>query len=83
MRIAYFYLMRNDPSNVGIAAPLHKKYWDELNLNHYVGGPFVDFSGGLITFEVENIQQAQEIVNDDPFVVEDLLEQSWVKQWMS
>jgi hypothetical protein len=32
-------------------APKHAAYWHELRLPEYVGGPFADRSGGLISFE--------------------------------
>jgi hypothetical protein len=48
----------------------------------YEGGPFADKSGGLITFEADSVEAAQRIIAADPFVREELLESSVVKQWM-
>jgi uncharacterized protein YciI len=56
-------------------------YWGDLGLGHYLGWPFADRSGGLITFESDSLSQAAQLVADDPFVQEDLLERRWVKQW--
>jgi uncharacterized protein YciI len=47
-----------------------------------VGGPFADRSGGLITFDADSLEQAAGIIAADPFVQEELLESSVVKQWM-
>ncbi len=47
-----------------------------------MGGPFTDRSGGLITFDADSLEQAEGIIAADPFVLEELLESSVVKQWM-
>jgi hypothetical protein len=47
MRFLYFYLMRDAPDRVRAVAPEHAAYWRELGLPDYLGGPFVDRSGGL------------------------------------
>lgn len=82
MRVLYLYWMKDDPDRVGAIAPRHASYWRELGLPEYVGGPFGDRSGGLITFEVDSLEQAQTIIAADPFVREEVLESSVVKQWM-
>jgi uncharacterized protein YciI len=81
MRFAYFYLMRNAPDHVRAAASRHAAYWHELRLRSYLGGPFVDRSGGLITFEASSHTEAEKLVADDPFAQEDLVEQRWLKEW--
>jgi uncharacterized protein YciI len=81
MRIAYFYLMRDQPDRVRAVAPDHATYWRDLRVPGYVGGPLGDRSGGLITFEAESPQDADELVANDPFVRADLLESAWVKEW--
>jgi uncharacterized protein YciI len=82
MRFLYFYVMRDAPDRVRAAAPEHAGYWRELGLREYLGGPFVDRSGGLITFDAGSSAEAEQLVADDPFVREDLLERRWVKEWM-
>jgi uncharacterized protein YciI len=74
MRILYFYLMSDAPDRVRTVAPRHAAYWRELGLGQYLGGPFADRSGGLITFEADSIFEAEQLVADDPFVQEDLLQ---------
>ena len=81
MRILYFYLMSDAPDRMRTVAPRHAAYWRELGLDHLLGGPFADRSGGLITFEAGSLSEAEQLVADDPFVQEDLLEQRWVKEW--
>lgn len=81
MRIAYSYLMRDDPDRVRAVAPDHAAYWHDLDLPAYLGGPMADRSGGLITFEAGSVGEAEQLVASDPFVRADLLERAWVKEW--
>jgi len=62
MRVLYFYLMRNAPDRVRTAVPDHAEYWGTLGVHAYLGGPFADRSGGLITFEVASIDEAKRLV---------------------
>jgi uncharacterized protein YciI len=83
MRFLYFYLMRAVPDRVRMVAPEHAAYWRKLGLPDYVGGPFADRSGGLITFQAGSVPAANQLVAHDPFVREDLLERRWVKEWIT
>jgi hypothetical protein len=83
MRIAYFYRMKDDPDRIRMVAPEHAAYWRDLGLPGYLGGPFADRSGGLISFEAESVETAERIIAADPFVREELLESSVVRQWMA
>lgn len=78
---AYFYLMKADPDRVRVVAPKHASYWMGLRLGHYRGGPFDDRTGGLITFDADDAEQAERAVREDPFVLEGLIEARWLKKW--
>ena len=52
-RFAYIYFMRDDPDRVRAAVPKHVSHWHGLVLSGYVGSPFEDHTGGLITFDAE------------------------------
>jgi uncharacterized protein YciI len=81
-RFLYIYLMAQRSSDkIAPVAPLHAAYWQRLGLPGYVGGPFADRTGGMITFVAEGPADAEAAVASDPFVVERLLERSWVKAW--
>jgi len=82
MRFAYHYLMKDAPDRVRAVAPEHADYWHGLALRGYLGGPFMDRSGGLITFEIGDESEAARLVGDDPFVREDMIEEYWLKEWV-
>jgi hypothetical protein len=82
MRFLYFYLMTDAPDQIGKAGPRHAAYWVERGLPKYLGGPFADRSGGLITFEAASMDEARAVVDDDPFVRESLLTDGWLKEWL-
>ncbi len=81
-RFVYFYFMKQEPGRIQPAVPWHVAYWKKCNLQEYLGGPFADRSGGLITFEEKSMAEATRIIMGDPFVSEDLLEDKWIKEWI-
>ena len=83
MRIMYSYMMREEPDRVRAVAPQHAAYWRALGARGYLGGPFADRSGGLITSEIDSNEEASRLIAADPFVEQDLLEASWMKQWIT
>jgi uncharacterized protein YciI len=82
MRFLYLYLMKDAPDRVRWLAPDHVNYWQGLRLDDYLGGPFADRSGGLITFETGSVSEAERLVGNDPFLRADLIERHWAKEWM-
>ena len=80
-RYAYFYLMKANPDAVRLVAPRHAAYWNKRQLAGYVGGPFADHTGGLITFEANDDLEAQGTVTADPFTLEGLIAVHWLKEW--
>ena len=80
-RFAYFYFMKNDPEGIGKAIAAHVEHWKSSALPDYMGGPFADRSGGLISFSARSPEQADLLVRNDPFVTADLIAQKWLKEW--
>jgi uncharacterized protein YciI len=78
----YFYFNLNEPEKIRRVVPAHIQYWKTTNLKSYSGGPFSDRSGGLISFSALSLEEATEIILQDPFIQEDLIEQKWIKEWM-
>ena len=83
MRFAYVYFMKREPDRVRAIAPQHAAYWQQLALRDYRGGPFADRSGGLITFDAESPERAEDLVSGDPFLREQLLERHSIKEWIT
>lgn len=83
VRYAYFYFMKNEPERIRVLASNHAAHWRGLELSGYVGGPFGDRGGGLITFEAGDRMEAERAVAEDPFLTEDLLEEYWLKEWVT
>jgi uncharacterized protein YciI len=81
MRILYFYFMKDAPDQVRGAAARHAAYWRDLALREYLGGPFADRLGGLITFETDSRDEAERFVANDPFALEQLIDLHWVREW--
>jgi len=79
---AFFYLMKNDPEKIRDIVPEHIRYWKDSEPTGYSGGPFTDRSGGLILFEAENMEAAKELAMKDPFVIKEVIENKWVKEWI-
>ena len=80
-RFAYFYFMKNEPDGIGQTIRAHVEHWQGSGLADYMGGPFSDRSGGLISFSAKDSEQADSLVRNDPFVVANLVAQKWLKEW--
>jgi uncharacterized protein len=80
-RFVFLYFMKKDPDLIREIAPSHAVYWKTRQLERYLGGPFADRTGGLITFETTTIERAMELVEGDPFMTHDLLDAKWVQEW--
>lgn len=74
--------MKNIPEKIVPIIPLHIEYWKKQNLENYLGGPFADKTGGLITFESSEIEKALQIAENDPFNDYEVVESKWVKEWI-
>ena len=81
-RFVFFYFMKNKPEGIGSAVPGHIDYWRNLDLEDYLGGPFADRSGGMITFAATDMDEVARIVSADPFMTNDLIEQKWIREWV-
>jgi uncharacterized protein YciI len=80
-RFIFFYTMGADPARIRDTAAAHVAYWADAALSNYAGGPFADRSGGLITFDADDLAQAAAMVEGDPFLAEGLLRDHWLKEW--
>lgn len=76
----FYYFMKEENELIKKSAPNHASYWHFLKQS---GGPFQDFSGGFVCFRAKNHQEAQIIVNQDPFFKDNLLSQYWLQEWFN
>lgn len=81
-RFVYFYFNRNEPEKIRQVVPAHIEYWKTANIQGYMGGPFADRTGGLISFVASNAEEAAEVIQNDPFVMENVIDQKWIKEWV-
>lgn len=82
-RFVFFYFNRNEPEKIRQVVPAHVEYWKTASPKGYMGGPFGDRTGGLISFLAPSLGDATEIILQDPFILEDLISQKWIKEWIS
>lgn len=81
--IIFFYTMKNEPELIKGLVSEHIRYWENLNLVNYKGGPFIDRSGGLITFLFDDLEQAKKIINEDPFIKGNVISDIHIKVWIA
>jgi uncharacterized protein len=60
----------DDGEKVSSLRPNHREYMDELFAQGTLiaGGPFNDGSGALFVYDVDSVEDAQAIVDADPFL---------------
>ena len=81
-RFVYFYFNRNEPEKIRQVVPVHVRYWKMANRKGYMGAPFADRTGGLISFAASNLEEAMKIILQDPFILENLIAEKWIKEWI-
>jgi uncharacterized protein YciI len=81
-RFVFFYFNRNEPEKIRQVVPAHVEYWRTAGLIGYMGGPFGDRTGGMVSFVAPSLLVATNIIMRDPFVLEKLVDQTWIKEWL-
>ncbi|GMT48485.1 MAG: hypothetical protein IEMM0008_0024 [bacterium] len=81
-RYIYFYLVSDDPAGIQNVIPHHINFWMGQQLEDYSGGPFTDRSGGMITFMAKDMDEAQSVIFQDPFIQSDLIVTKYIKEWL-
>jgi hypothetical protein len=80
-RFVFFYLNRNEPEKIRRMVSAHVHYWKTAPVKAYQGGPLGDRTGGMISFFAPSLQEATDIILQDPFILEDLITEKWIKDW--
>ena len=81
-RFIFFYVNRNEPDKIKRVVPAHIDYWKNSGVKDYLGGPFGDRTGGLISFVASSLEEANEVILGDPFILEDLIAEKRIKEWI-
>lgn len=81
-QFVFFYLMKDKAEQIRDVVPMHVSYWSDKGSANYTGGPFADRSGGMILFQAADMHSAEQLAHNDPFVIQDVIESSWVKEWI-
>jgi uncharacterized protein YciI len=82
-RFIFLYTMGDDVAAIRQAVAAHVAYWEGARLDGYLGGPFADRSGGAITFNAGDLEQAAALAAGDPFHVQGLLREHQVREWLA
>jgi uncharacterized protein len=79
MRYAAIIEYINDAEKVQSVRPVHREYLGKLRESGRLAasGPFTDGSGALIIYEAESPEEAERLLQDDPFHAAGVF-QSWV-----
>ena len=85
MKILYAAILKMiDPVKDAEILEEHIEY-----LNKYIAsgkifakGPFLDHSGGLVIFETENVEEAKELIDNDPVIINNTRSYE-LKEWKS
>ncbi|GBE16145.1 MAG TPA: hypothetical protein ENH32_07215 [Proteobacteria bacterium] len=81
-RFAFFYFFKVTSDRLLEVVPEHIDYWAKMDPPGYMGGPFGDGAGGMILFSAESMDEAEKITALDPFVLQDIMGQMWVREWV-
>jgi uncharacterized protein YciI len=82
-RFIFCYMMTDDAEAVASTVGAHVAYWKDAKPDGYLGGPFADRSGGVITFLAADRDIAAGLVGLDPFVREGVVRDWWVREWLA
>jgi uncharacterized protein len=63
--------------------PRHRAYLEELSRRRQVlaAGPFSDDTGALIIYAVDDEEELERLLADDPYVAEDVFGTRSVREW--
>ena len=79
---AFVYFMKDTPHKIREVVPYHVDYWNHNRPERYVGGPFADRTGGLISFEASSQSRKRAALSTMTLSVSmDCSKTSWIKEW--
>ena len=85
MKILYAAILKMiDPVKDAEILEEHIEYLNKYIANGkiFAKGPFLDHSGGLVIFETENVEEAKELIDNDPVIINNTRSYE-LKEWKS
>lgn len=79
-RFVYCYFFKHDLNQIKEIIPMHDRYWEKLKLKNYLWGEFADGSGGMVSFDAPNKEEAEEIIMEDPLIAANAVDEKWIKE---
>jgi uncharacterized protein YciI len=83
MKFAAIIEYHPDTSKVSAARPPHRAYLAEIKKagKLVVAGPFTDMSGGLIVYEADSQEAAEQLIRSDPFFAHGVFVKWTIRPW--
>ena len=85
MKILYAAILKTiDPIKDAEILEEHIEYLNKYIANGkiFAKGPFLDHSGGLVIFETENMEEAKQLIDNDPVIINNTRTYE-LKEWRS
>lgn len=73
----------DDAERIAEIRPTHREYLQALldSGKLHESGPFTDDSGALIVYKAESEADARELLANDPFTINGIIEDATLKEW--
>lgn len=83
MKCAAYFRYCSDQSKIQSARPAHREYLSGLKSQGklVMAGPFAEESGALIVYNAPTLEEAQRLIEDDPFHTAGVFESYRIKVW--
>ena len=81
-RYVYIYFLKPLYDKIRQIKSQHTDYWENVKMKNYIGGIFADNSGGIISFSANGLEEISEIILNDPFNKQNLIENRLIKEWI-
>jgi len=81
-RYAYIFFLKPHYDKIKQTVLQHTDYWKNNNMEDYLGGTFADDTGGIISFAANGLEEVSEIILNDPFNTQNLIENRLIKEWI-
>lgn len=83
MKFAAVIEYARDKAKIAEHRPVHRQYLNSLKASGrlVVAGPFTDDSGALIVYEADSVEEAEGLLQGDPFHQHGIFQQYQLRPW--